>query len=180
MNRSLFKNLWVGPDWRKKLLKERSGSYFGYKQNHDFSEVPFQCIFNDFSFLLDISMKITLHVWFYLSSLQYFISHERLVTWSRAFCSLWVHLVFKCDVWFSYHMYNKKTHLLFSKWFVYAIKLYSHILWEMLPMTLQIPQKDVVIVQNYKTVSVKTYPFNMLYIVNLMEIYFNKIIKEAV
>ena len=28
--------------------------------------------FNDFSFLLDISMKITLHVWFYLSSLQYF------------------------------------------------------------------------------------------------------------
>ena len=29
-----------------------------------------------------------------LSSLQYFISLERLVTWSRAFCSLWVHLVF--------------------------------------------------------------------------------------
>ena len=32
---------------------------------HDFSEVPFQCILNDFSFLLDISMKINLHVWFY-------------------------------------------------------------------------------------------------------------------
>ena len=30
---------------------------------HDFSEVPFQCILNDF--LLDISMKINLHVWFY-------------------------------------------------------------------------------------------------------------------
>ena len=28
MNRSLLKNLWVGPDKRKKLLKERSGSYF--------------------------------------------------------------------------------------------------------------------------------------------------------
>ena len=33
MNRSLFKNLWVGPDWRKKLLKERSESYFGYKKS---------------------------------------------------------------------------------------------------------------------------------------------------
>ena len=31
MNRSLFKNLWVEPDGRKKLLKERSESYFGYK-----------------------------------------------------------------------------------------------------------------------------------------------------
>ena len=49
----------------KKLLKERSGSYVGYKKNHHFSEVPFQCIFNDFSFLLDISMKINLHAWFY-------------------------------------------------------------------------------------------------------------------
>ena len=34
-------------------------------KNHEFSEVPFQCIFNDFSFLLDNSMKINLHVWFY-------------------------------------------------------------------------------------------------------------------
>ena len=34
-------------------------------KNHDFSEVPFQCIFIDFSFLLDISVKINLHVWFY-------------------------------------------------------------------------------------------------------------------
>ena len=49
-NRSLFKNLWVGPDWRKKLLKERSGSYFGYIKNHDFSEVPFQCILMTLAF----------------------------------------------------------------------------------------------------------------------------------
>ena len=50
-------------------------------KNHEFSEVPFQCIFIDFSFLLDISMKINLHVYFILlSSLQYFISLERLVT----------------------------------------------------------------------------------------------------
>ena len=28
-----------------------------------------------------------------LSSLQYFLSLDELVTWSRAFCSLWVHLV---------------------------------------------------------------------------------------
>ena len=34
-------------------------------------------------------MKINLHVYFILlSSLQYFISLERLVTWSRAFCLL--------------------------------------------------------------------------------------------
>ena len=66
MNRSLFKKtLWVGPGQRKKLLKERSGSYFGYK-NQEFSEAPFQCIFNEFGFLLDISSKINLHVWFYL------------------------------------------------------------------------------------------------------------------
>ena len=35
------------------------------KNNHEFSGVPFRCIFNDFSFLLDISSKINLHVWFY-------------------------------------------------------------------------------------------------------------------
>ena len=58
MNRSLLKNLWVGPDRRKKFL-------FWIQKNHEFSEVPFQCIFNDFDFLLDISMKINLHVWFY-------------------------------------------------------------------------------------------------------------------
>ena len=55
-NEQIFIKKFVGrPDRRKKLLKERSGSYFGYKKNH---EVPFQCIFNDFGFLLDISMKI--------------------------------------------------------------------------------------------------------------------------
>ena len=31
----------------------------------EFSEVPFQCIFNEFGFLLDISSKINLHDWFY-------------------------------------------------------------------------------------------------------------------
>ena len=59
-NEQIFiKNLWVGPDRRKKLLKERSGSYYGCKKS------PFQCIFNDLSLLLDISMNINLHVWFY-------------------------------------------------------------------------------------------------------------------
>ena len=60
------KKLWVGPDQRRKLLKERSGSYFGYKKNHEFPEVPFPCIFDDFGFLLDISVKINLHIWFYV------------------------------------------------------------------------------------------------------------------
>ena len=34
-------------------------------KTQEFSEVPFQCIFNKFGFLLDISSKINLHVWFY-------------------------------------------------------------------------------------------------------------------
>ena len=63
-NEQIFiKNLWVGPDQRKKLLKDLD--LIMDTKNPEFSEVPFQCIFNDFSFLVDISMKITLHVWFY-------------------------------------------------------------------------------------------------------------------
>ena len=57
--------LWIGPGQRKKLLKERSGSYMDTKIQ-EFSEVPFQCIFNEFGFLFDISSKINLHVWFYV------------------------------------------------------------------------------------------------------------------
>ena len=34
-------------------------------KNQEYSVVPFQCIFNEFGFLLDISSKINLHVWFY-------------------------------------------------------------------------------------------------------------------
>ena len=34
-------------------------------KNQEFSEDPFQCIFNEFGFLLDISTKINLYVWFY-------------------------------------------------------------------------------------------------------------------
>ena len=57
-NEQIFiKKLWVGSDQRKKLLKERSGSYYGYKKIMNF-QVPFQTFFNDFSFLLDISMTI--------------------------------------------------------------------------------------------------------------------------
>ena len=41
------------------------GGIIWIQKIHDFSEVPFQCILNDFSFLLDISTKINLHVWFY-------------------------------------------------------------------------------------------------------------------
>ena len=78
INEQIFikKFLWVIPGQRKKLLKERSGSYFGYKNSRIF-EVPFQCIFNEFGFLHDISSKINLHDLFgfiLLSSLQYFIS----------------------------------------------------------------------------------------------------------
>ena len=51
-----------------------------------FSEVPFQCIFNDFGFLLDISMKNNLNVLFYF--IVFLTILEGLVTWSEAFCSL--------------------------------------------------------------------------------------------
>ena len=59
---NFIKNLWVGPDRRKKLLKKDLDLIMDTK-NHE--KVPFQCIFNDLSFLPDISMKINLHVWFY-------------------------------------------------------------------------------------------------------------------
>ena len=94
MNRSLFKNLWVGPDWRKKLLKERSGSYFRYKKFMIFQRSHFNVFLMTLAFYLILLWKLIYMFGFILlSSLQYFISLERLVTWSRAFCSLWVHLV---------------------------------------------------------------------------------------
>ena len=67
INEQIFiKNfLWVGPGQRKKLLKERSGSYFGYKKIKNFQRSHFNVFFNEFAFLLDISSKINLHVWFY-------------------------------------------------------------------------------------------------------------------
>ena len=65
MNKSLLKI--GGKDLAKgRTYKRRIWIFFWIqKKNHEFSEVPFQCIFNDFGFLLDISMKINLHVWFY-------------------------------------------------------------------------------------------------------------------
>ena len=100
MNRSLFKNLWVGPDWRKKLLKERSGSYFRYKKFMIFQRSHFNVFLMTLAFYLIFLWKLIYMFGFILlSSLQYFISLERLVTWSRAFCSLWVHLVSLCYSW---------------------------------------------------------------------------------
>ena len=66
MNRSLLK-IFVGRTWpKKKLLKKKNlDLLFWIQNNYEFSEVQFKCIFNDFSFLLDISSKINLHVWFY-------------------------------------------------------------------------------------------------------------------
>ena len=66
INEKIFiKNcLWVGAGQRKKLLKKDLYLIFDIKIQ-EFSEVPFQCIFNEFGSLLDISLKINLHVWFY-------------------------------------------------------------------------------------------------------------------
>ena len=73
MNRSLFKNLWVGPDRRKKLLKERSRSYCGYKKIMNFQRSHF------YVFLMILAFYLTLIYMFgfvLFSSLQYFISLE--------------------------------------------------------------------------------------------------------
>ena len=90
--------MWVGPDWRKKLLKKRSGSYFRYKKFMIFQRSHFNVFLMTLAFYLIFLWKLIYMFGFILlSSLQYFISLERLVTWSRAFCSLWVHLVYVCD-----------------------------------------------------------------------------------
>ena len=47
-----FKNLWVGPDCRKKLLKERSGSYFGYKKIMIFQRSHFNVFLMTLAFYL--------------------------------------------------------------------------------------------------------------------------------
>ena len=64
-----------------KLLKKDLDLTLNTK-NPDLSEVPFQCIFNDFSFLLNISMKINLHVWFYFIVFPYNTLHH-LRDWSH-------------------------------------------------------------------------------------------------
>ena len=53
----------IGP--KEEVTKRKIWILFWIQKHHEFSEVPFQRIFNDFGFLLDISMKINLHVWFY-------------------------------------------------------------------------------------------------------------------
>ena len=108
MNRSLFKNLWVWPDWRKKLLKERSESYFGYKKIMIFQRSHFNVFLMTLTFYLIFLWRLIYMFGFILlSSVQYFISLERLVTKSRAFCSLWVHLVL---FWF-YVALNSQGHI---------------------------------------------------------------------
>ena len=55
-----------GRTWPKEeVTKRKIWILFWIQKNQEFSEVPFQCIFNKFGFLLDISSKINLHVWFY-------------------------------------------------------------------------------------------------------------------
>ena len=56
----------MGRTWPKEeVIKKKIWILFWIQKNQEFSKVPFQCIFNEFGFLLDISSKINLHVWFY-------------------------------------------------------------------------------------------------------------------
>ena len=56
----------MGRTWPKEEVTKREiWILFWIQKNQEFSEIPFQCIFIEFGFLLDISSKINLHVWFY-------------------------------------------------------------------------------------------------------------------
>ena len=68
INEQIFikKILWVGPGQRKKLLKERSGSYFEYHFNIFLMNLAFYLIF--------LRKLIYMFGFILLSSLQYFIS----------------------------------------------------------------------------------------------------------
>ena len=95
MNRSLFKKLWVGPDWRKKLLKERSGSYYGYKKIMNFQRSHFNVFLLTLAFYLIFLWRlIYMFILFYcLPYNTLYHLRDCMVTWSRVFCSLRVHLV---------------------------------------------------------------------------------------
>ena len=90
MNRSLLK-IFVGRTWPKEEVakKEKSRSYFGYKIIKSFQRSHLNAFLMTLAFYLIFLQKLIYMFGFILlSSLQYFISLERLVTWSRAFCSL--------------------------------------------------------------------------------------------
>ena len=56
INEQIFiKKIFVGRTWPKEeVTKRKIWILFWIQKNQEFSEVPFQCIFNDFGFLLDI------------------------------------------------------------------------------------------------------------------------------
>ena len=87
MNRSLLK-IYVGRTWPKEEVakKEKSRSYFGYKIIKSFQRSHLNAFLMTLAFYLIFLQKLIYMFGFILlSSLQYFISLERLVTWSRSF-----------------------------------------------------------------------------------------------
>ena len=64
INEQIFiKKIFVGRTWSKEeVTKRKIWILFWIQKIKNFS---FQCIFIEFGFLLDISSKINLHVWFY-------------------------------------------------------------------------------------------------------------------
>ena len=89
MNISLLK-IFVGRTWPKEKVakKEKSRSYFGYKIIMSFQRSHLNAFLMTLAFYLIFLQKLMyMFDFILLSSLQYLISLERLVTWSRAFCS---------------------------------------------------------------------------------------------
>ena len=90
-NEQIFIKNFVGRTWPKEEVakKEKSRSYFGYKIIKSLQRSHLNAFLMTLAFYLIFLQKLIYMFGFILlSSLQYFISLERLVTWGRAFCSL--------------------------------------------------------------------------------------------
>ena len=68
INEQIFINffLWVGPGQKKKLLKERSGSYFGYKKIKNFQRSHFNVFLMNLAFYLIFLQKLIYMFYFVL------------------------------------------------------------------------------------------------------------------
>ena len=75
----------------------------------EFSEVPFQCIFNEFGFILDISSKLNLHVWFYFIVFLT-ILYITLET-GHMESSVWLSLSASCYIWSESKQTNRQTNV---------------------------------------------------------------------
>ena len=77
INEQIFikKCLWIGPGQKKKLLKERSGSYFGYKKIKNFQRSHFNVFLMNLAFYLIFLRKLIYMFGFILLSFYNTLYH---------------------------------------------------------------------------------------------------------